>query len=256
MVAAQVSKTIDAADTSVTNIIPLYQNRAERAWLGPNGMHELMAQIDAARLQLALDITPLVANDTAAAIAAALGACPISADPTTYMNNATACQAFTCCQLAPWQLPGLPAVLDVIYANFLPGSASFDTATATGVTAMVQLRAIDTNNTNIVRCKDDTRIHIPEAQLIAAKAYGATLGRVLSALQYASVAMQAVAACLSAMPPAACLSTSPSPLSASTAAALLSFYTSSPPFQAVCSTQVLVAFETFRTATTWCYIAK
>ena len=255
--AGQVSKTIASADNSVTDIVPLYDNRAARAWLGPNGMHELFLQLDAARLTLALDAAPLVGNATAAAIADALStddACAVAPDPAVYMANATAYQAFLCCQLAPWQLPGMPAVVAAVYAHFLPGAPALEWSAATGVAAVAQIRALDTNSTNIYRCKDDTRIHVPESQLIQARTVASVAGQVLRSLQVAAEVLQAVAACLGATPPAACLASTPSPLSAGTAAAMLAFYQASPPYQQTCGTPALVAFEAFRTSTTWCYI--
>lgn len=255
-VLAQVSKTIQSADASVTNVVPLYDNRAERAWLGQNGMHDLYLMTNAARAQLALDLAPLVPANTAAVLAAALApeVCSVNPDPLAYMNNATASQVFVCCQSAVWLPQALPTVLGAVYSHFFTGAASFDWSTATALTAIGQLRAVDVNNTNIVPCKDDRRIHIPEAEVINAKNIATIIGPIMRALNYASDTMQSCAACLGASPPPACIATTPSTLGPAAAAGWLAFSQASPPYQAVCSAQVLAAFEKQRAADVWCPI--
>ena len=252
---AQTNQTIQQVDQSVTNIVPLYQNRASRAWLGPNGLYTLFGRLNAARTNLSLALAPLVSYSASVVISNALSpsACPVLANPLQYLNNATTYEAFLCCQLSPWMLPGLPAVISAIYADILPGTPSIDWSTSAGILSVEQIRAIDINNTNIVRCKDDVRIHIPEAELVLAKTVGAVAGTVLRSLQYAEFVANSLEACLSVYPtPPACLSTSPSSLSAAAINNMLSFYQLSPPFQRVCGQAALAKFEAFRTATTWC----
>jgi hypothetical protein len=253
---AQVSNTIASADESVTEVVPVYDNRAERAWLGPNGNEELFQQANAARAALAVYMAPLVGGATAAVIAAALStdACPVAADPTVYMVNATAYQAFLCCQLQPFLLPGLPAIVAAVYAHFLPGAPMLDWSTATGLSGVAQIRVIDTNSTNIVRCKDDVRIHVPESLELQALTVAGIMGEIMRSLEYAAEIAQDLAVCLAPSPPSACLSSAPAPLTAANAAAMLSFYQYTPPYIATCSQAALAAFEAFRTSTTWCPI--
>jgi hypothetical protein len=254
---AQVNVTIASASQSVTNIVPLYRNRAERAWLAPNGMYTLFLAVNDARADLAVALSAVAANGTNKDAALAVidpANCPIYADPAVYPFNATATQQFLCCQLAMWQMPGAGALMQQLYAAFLPGAVSFDWAVNWGVASVAQIRQLDVNNTNSGRCKDDTRIHVPEAQTIQSQSARILAGSLLDALQYAAFVARTVAACLAPSPPAVCLGTAPAPLPG--AGALFSLAQSSPPYQQVCSNAALAAFEQYRTATTWCYVAR
>jgi hypothetical protein len=254
---AQQIQTINQASQSVTNIVPVYQNRAARAWLGPNGVHTLFNALNSAAANLTLALTPLLADPGAvAAVAAAVGAasCPVNPDPLVYMQNATAYQEFLCCQMAPWSMPGMPAVVQAVYSYFLPGVPDIDWSTAATVKSLHQIRALDVNITNIQRCKDDVRIHIPESEDMQARNVAVLAGTVLRSVEYSTYLFETAQPCLSASPPSACISTTPSPISAATVTSLLSFYESNSAFQRACGAATLQAFETYRTATTWCAI--